>query len=161
MLSSSMVLQCHQGKIKLLKMVYRTLSGLVSVSSPSCSGSTYTNDLPLSFTSSICGYCCLAGLQVCQWLSPQEVFIWYSFCLEDSFTLESIRACSLHGFQHFIQMFPHRSFFDFLMKTCKLRLPTTADLIPQLPCFSALRPSPPVTLCSACMSFLFLWFTRT
>lgn len=120
-------------KIKLLKMVCKTLYDLISVSSPeSClSMSPYTpRTCPLSFISSICYYCpqhhpvcnycplahsnrpfgLLAVLWICQWLSPQGVFIWYSFCLEYSFTLESHRACSLHGFLHFIQTSPQWSF---------------------------------------------------
>lgn len=64
------------------------------------SDSTHTNNSPpLSLTSSICYNCplthsnqqfgLLAVLWTCQCLSRQGLFIWHSFCLESSFTVES------------------------------------------------------------------------
>lgn len=44
---------------------------------------------------------CPCGPRTCQWF-----IIGYSFCLEYSFSVESHRACSLLGFQHFIQISP-------------------------------------------------------
>lgn len=126
-------------KIKSLQLVCRTICGLVSVSSPEsrlcmtpCKPTTWPsflyiiklillsptapNLLPLFPCSLQPVILSLAILWTCQWLSPQGVFIWYSFHLEYSFSeLESHGLAPCTAFSISFKRLLTEAFLDFLI----------------------------------------------
>lgn len=108
---------------------------------------------PSFFYSSVSYYCAPAVLWTCQWRSARGVFIWYSSCLEYSFTLESHWACSFHGFGISFNCLLTEAFPDLPVK-----------LQAMLPASSRPGPYPALFFCAAlfatCYTLHFIhWFS--